>query len=97
MPEPDECMHMEIVHALDTSTADLEYVVEGTKPRAEPSDPNDWRTMLRWESRTVRVWEGGLESFNPEFVGIECIVSTEVCVFHLYKIERNSLRLFAFP
>lgn len=83
MPEPDECMHPELVHALDISTTDLQCVVEGTKPRTGLSDANDWQMMIRWESMVVKVWEGSLESFNPEFVGIECIVSTEVCVFYL--------------
>jgi hypothetical protein len=36
---------------------------------------------IRWEEMEAKVWKGGLEVANEEFVGIECLVSTEVSVF----------------
>lgn len=33
---------------------------------------------LRWEPLHAKVYRGGLEVINEAFVGIECIVSTEV-------------------
>ena len=71
-----------MLHALDISTRDLEYVVvvEITKPKIEILDLNNSQTVFHWEVLKVKVWEGGLQTFNPEFVGMEFIVSTEVCV-----------------
>lgn len=76
IPEPDDFIHLEVIHALDISHKDLQYVIEGTKPLRKPL--SQWDQTIRWESLNVNVWEGALESFNPEFIGIECIVSTEV-------------------
>ncbi|TFK74176.1 hypothetical protein BDN72DRAFT_833905 [Pluteus cervinus] len=33
---------------------------------------------LRWEPLEAKIWKGGLEVVNEEFVGVECIVCTEV-------------------
>ncbi|KAF8896194.1 hypothetical protein BD779DRAFT_1668029 [Infundibulicybe gibba] len=35
-------------------------------------------TLVRWEPLTVKIWQGALEVPNEEFIGIECIVCTEV-------------------
>ncbi|KAH9902906.1 hypothetical protein C8Q73DRAFT_672221 [Cubamyces lactineus] len=79
-----QSLHKDILHpvkisGLDVSRADLEYAVEATRPRAPGSgacallhDP------VRWEPLEAKVWEGSLAVVNPEFVGVECIVSTEV-------------------
>ncbi|KAH9838573.1 uncharacterized protein C8Q71DRAFT_751899 [Rhodofomes roseus] len=71
LPEPvrEDFLHPTKVIGLDISAADLEYA-------AEDSAPSDSRT--RWEPLEVQIWEGGLEVVNPAFVGIECIVATEV-------------------
>ena len=59
------------VAGLDISSRDLEFAVETTAQTAFTSD-------IRWEELEVKVWKGGLESVNEEFVGIECIVAMEV-------------------
>lgn len=64
------CTH---IHGLDISAPDLQYAIQGTAPLAS-SD----KRYLRWQPTEVKIWLGGLESTNPEFVGVECIVSTEV-------------------
>lgn len=39
-----------------------------------------WSWRPRWEELEVKIWEGGLQVDNEEFVGVECIVATEVYV-----------------
>lgn len=34
--------------------------------------------VQRWEDLQVKIWKGGLETVNEAFIGVECIVSTEV-------------------
>ncbi|KAH9916169.1 uncharacterized protein B0H18DRAFT_858656, partial [Fomitopsis serialis] len=65
----EDFLHPLKVIGLDISTTDLEYATQAT-------EPSDWR--LRWEPLEVEIWEGGLEAVNPAFVGMECIVATEV-------------------
>ncbi|KAG7089387.1 hypothetical protein E1B28_011076 [Marasmius oreades] len=36
------------------------------------------REPVRWESMTANIWKGGLEVVNDAFVGVECIVASEV-------------------
>ncbi|KAF9267959.1 hypothetical protein L218DRAFT_654877 [Marasmius fiardii PR-910] len=36
------------------------------------------REPVRWEPMTASIWKGGLEVVNEEFVGVECIVASEV-------------------
>ncbi|KAH7926087.1 hypothetical protein BV22DRAFT_1009925 [Leucogyrophana mollusca] len=68
-------LHLANVAGLDVSSRDLRYAVEFTTPSAHcPYE--------RWEPLDVKIWKGGLEAFNAEFVDAECIVSTEV-VEHL--------------
>ncbi|KAJ2914058.1 hypothetical protein MD484_g6357, partial [Candolleomyces efflorescens] len=71
-------LHVELIHGLDISPTDLEFAINTTRP-PEPQPPSDYTLSLtRFESTDVKLWEGGLEVINEEFVGIECIVSTEV-------------------
>lgn len=32
----------------------------------------------RWEEMVAKLWKGGLQVVNEDFVNVECIVSTEV-------------------
>lgn len=84
-------LHPSLIHGLDVSPADLEFAIERTRPSGleaefDPANPPP-RTytinLTRFEPLDVKLWEGGLEVINEEFVGIECIVSTEVYVFML--------------
>ncbi|TEB34798.1 hypothetical protein FA13DRAFT_1576335, partial [Coprinellus micaceus] len=79
-------LHPSLIHGLDVSPADLEFAIERTRPSGleaefDPANPPP-RTytinLTRFEPLDVKLWEGGLEVINEEFVGIECIVSTEV-------------------
>lgn len=47
---------------------------------------------IRWEPLQVDIWKGGLENVNPEFVGIDCIVSSEVCVSQQSKRALANVR-----
>jgi len=80
-PGVDENMHIKEVFAIDISPYDLQEAIEITSPRPPPTCSGLLSHVnLRWEPTTVKIWQGGLEVFNPEFVDIECIVSTEVYV-----------------
>ncbi|RDX57381.1 hypothetical protein OH76DRAFT_1322560, partial [Lentinus brumalis] len=81
-------LHRDILHptkisGLDICKDDLDCTVRMTKP--PPAEENNeetkslWhRAPARWEELEVDVWEGGLEHVNPAFVGVDCIVATEV-------------------
>ncbi|KAI0326610.1 hypothetical protein GY45DRAFT_1310137 [Cubamyces sp. BRFM 1775] len=92
-----EGLHKDILHpvriaGLDVSRADLECAVEGTRPRASGSGASTlWRDPARWEPLEAKIWEGSLAVVNPEFVGVECIVSTEV----IEHLPEDILQAFA--
>lgn len=81
-------LHPRLVHGLDISPGDLQFAIDRTRPPVpEPEDedahvrqmrrlysPN----LTRFEEMDVKIWEGGLEVVNEEFVGLECIVASEV-------------------
>lgn len=71
--EEVKSLHCSRIMGLDISEVDLNFTVERTAPPpAGASEPP------RWEPLNVKIWRGGLESYNEEFAGIECIVATEV-------------------
>lgn len=83
--EADDFLHVRRVAALDVSLADLKLAIEATKPMVPmpscqtcPSEYTGLRESVRWEPLAVNVWHGGLEVHNPNFINMECIVSTEV-------------------
>lgn len=78
-------LHMKEVHGLDISSHDLVFAVEAITPPQEEPEPLEspgyrsyHTTVQRWEELVAKVWKGGLEMINEEFVDMECIVSTEV-------------------
>ncbi|KAF8150058.1 hypothetical protein B0H34DRAFT_667022 [Crassisporium funariophilum] len=78
-------LHITHLHGLDISPEDLAFAIEGSAPpkreKAEPKDTTyrSYRAgVQRWEETVAKVWKGGLEVVNEEFVDMECIVSTEV-------------------
>lgn len=73
----EDTLHVNSIHALDVSASSLRYAAAVTAPTEISSS---WLHNVRWESLDVKLWQGGLESFNPEFVGTDCIISTEVYV-----------------
>lgn len=73
-------LHISNLHGLDISKYDLEFAARETAPPNFSPDNNQpyYHVQPRWEELEVKLWEGGLEVINEEFVGMECIVSTEV-------------------
>ncbi|KAF7336806.1 hypothetical protein MVEN_02116400 [Mycena venus] len=75
-------LHARRIAGLDISGHDLAFAVKGTAPpsnSAEEEDPYTYGVRVtRWEDLTAKVWKGGLQVINEEFVGVECIVCTEV-------------------
>ena len=78
-------LHIKEIHGLDISSNDLEFAVKAVAPPREEPDAIDspgirsyHRGVQRWEELVAKVWKGGLEVINEEFVDMECIVSTEV-------------------
>lgn len=72
---------------LDISSSDLAFAIQGTAPPQDEVElnegSNEYRSYLtnvglRWEQLEVKLWKGGLEMINEDFVDVECIVSTEV-------------------
>jgi len=80
-------LHATHIHGLDISESDLSFAIDCTSPpriegELDPESPHPFRrystTLTRFEDLEVKLWKGGFEAINEEFVGIECIVSTEV-------------------
>ncbi|KIL67695.1 hypothetical protein M378DRAFT_177366 [Amanita muscaria Koide BX008] len=78
-------LHPTVVHGLDVSSEDLAFALREIAPIAteEPTCNSVFRSSysthtVRWDDLQVKVWKGGLQTINEEFVDIECIVSTEV-------------------
>jgi small RNA 2'-O-methyltransferase len=64
-------LHPTVLHGLDISEQDLKFAVQDTS-RID--------NILRWEECVLKLWKGGLETWNKDFVDIECIVASEVSV-----------------
>lgn len=71
----EDTLHITSIHALDISASSLSLAAQAV---AQVEDATRWMKHIRWEPLDVKLWHGGLESFNSEFVGVDCIVSTEV-------------------
>lgn len=77
-------LHIVELHGLDVSSEDLAFAIESTAPPKEDAEihSSGYRSfrsgVQRWEELVAKVWKGGLESINEEFVDMECIVSMEV-------------------
>jgi len=80
---------MRAIHGLDISKSDLAEATVRTSP--EETSSISYRSVSRWEDLEVKLWEGGLEAYNQEFKGIECITAMEV----IEHIPDNILPLFA--
>ncbi|KAL1696878.1 hypothetical protein GGG16DRAFT_84447 [Schizophyllum commune] len=73
-------LHIRKVTGLDlfTSTQDLDFAKLSIAPPRQEEDPYGYNTCARYESMEARLYRGGLEVVNDEFVNAECIVATEV-------------------
>lgn len=77
-------LHISELHGLDISTEELAFTIESTAPpqKEQERSGSGYRSynvgLQRWEELIVKVWKGGLEVINEEFIDIECIISTEV-------------------
>ncbi|RDB26089.1 Small RNA 2'-O-methyltransferase [Hypsizygus marmoreus] len=80
-------LHMTHVMGLDISINDLQFAIQGTAPPQDEVNleegSDQYRSHytnvgLRWENLEAKIWKGGLEVINEDFLDIECIVSTEV-------------------
>ncbi|KAK7032263.1 hypothetical protein VNI00_013222 [Paramarasmius palmivorus] len=82
--DPIPNLHPSLVSGLDISPSDLKFAAQVTEPPKEDESEllqGNWarsRATVRWEELTANIWKGGLEVVNEEFVGVECIVATEV-------------------
>ncbi|KAJ3763930.1 hypothetical protein EV360DRAFT_32555, partial [Lentinula raphanica] len=85
--DPIPNLHVTRLNGLDISSRDLEFAAQAITPPAIAGDGDEafdpWRhrasrESVRWEEMTAKLWQGGLETINEEFVGTECIVSSEV-------------------
>ncbi|KAH8100047.1 hypothetical protein BXZ70DRAFT_1000564 [Cristinia sonorae] len=77
----EDVLHITALNGLDISAFDLKDAVEAVAIK-DTTSLRKWQIQQRWEPLDVKIWSGGLEVFNPEFVDTECIVATEV-VEHL--------------
>ncbi|KAI0368687.1 hypothetical protein BV20DRAFT_969076 [Pilatotrama ljubarskyi] len=73
-----DVLHPEKIAGLDISRSELADAAEVTKPPDPWQKSGLWHEPVRWEPLEVKIWEGSLAHVNQEFVGVECIVSTEV-------------------
>lgn len=77
-------LHPTRIVGLDICLKDLEFAIKATAqaPSAQDGDEFTYRArgVTRWEELVVKIWKGGLEVVNEEWVGVECIVCTEVFV-----------------
>ncbi|KAJ7592978.1 hypothetical protein C8J56DRAFT_929997 [Mycena floridula] len=77
-------LHPTAIAGLDISVLDLQFAIQGTAPppnlNSSPgaSVQRYGSIPKRWEEMEAKIWKGGLQTLNPEFVGVECIVSSEV-------------------
>ncbi|KAF9533905.1 hypothetical protein CPB83DRAFT_844740 [Crepidotus variabilis] len=88
-------LHICELHGIDISDEDLAFSVEATTPPESQEDAYSSssssparirsysRGVQRWEELTAKVWKGGLEVPNDEFIDMECIVAMEV-IEHLH-------------
>ncbi|KAH7884415.1 hypothetical protein F5I97DRAFT_1450870 [Phlebopus sp. FC_14] len=65
-------LHPTRIAGLDISSRAIDLAAECTAP----GSGNDLYT--RWEPLDVDLWLGSLDAINPAFVGVECIIATEV-------------------
>lgn len=92
VPEKFKNLHLRHIRGLDISKPDLEIAVQFTSPPAEitiSDEPESryTRPRMRWEPLLVEIWKGGLEVVNPEFIGVDVIVSSEVCASFIWFIR----------
>jgi len=77
-------LHPTRIAGLDICLEDLEFAIKATAqgPSAQDGDEFRYRArgVTRWEELVVKLWKGGLETVNEEWVGVECIVCMEVFV-----------------
>ncbi|KAH9945360.1 uncharacterized protein BXZ73DRAFT_96350 [Epithele typhae] len=79
-------VHRDILHpvriaGLDVGRAEVESVAEiaaPPPPEDEGASLRAYGAPVRWEPLSFEVWQGSLADVNPAFVGVECIVATEV-------------------
>ncbi|KAF7312500.1 hypothetical protein MIND_00263700 [Mycena indigotica] len=71
-------LHMQRVVGIDISETDLAFAVKDTQPQSEDASDGFGLPVTRFEKLSIKLFKGGLQTFNEEFVGIDCIVCTEV-------------------
>ncbi|KIK57391.1 hypothetical protein GYMLUDRAFT_203822 [Collybiopsis luxurians FD-317 M1] len=82
--DPIPNLHIRRLSGLDISALDLKFAVQAVTPSStNPETLDPWKLshsqeVIRWEDMTARIWQGGLEVINEEFVGTQAIVSSEV-------------------
>jgi hypothetical protein len=85
-PEDIFEIHVKKTAGLDINEKELEYAVKSAIVPDDEENKSPYMTCNpRWTDLQIKIWHGGLEWLNPEFVynedtgqGYECIISTEV-------------------
>ncbi|KDE04710.1 hypothetical protein MVLG_04849 [Microbotryum lychnidis-dioicae p1A1 Lamole] len=72
-PEEEE-LHLRRVIGVDILRSSLQQAARVTDPEAGGASPH----ASRWEECRVELYEGGLESYNQVFEGVEAMIATEV-------------------
>ena len=98
-------IHLNKIAGIDINAEELDQAVRCTTTPDSDVPKSSWveQEWVRWDDLEVKIWHGGLETFNSEFVydkhqttGYECIVSTEVSAKFLHSTPvRNTDSLTA--
>ncbi|EJD06950.1 uncharacterized protein FOMMEDRAFT_76349 [Fomitiporia mediterranea MF3/22] len=70
-------LHISHLAGLDIASRALTSCIARTAPESHLFQYHR-DDLPRWEPLEVNIWHGSLSVYNPEFVDVECIVSTEV-------------------
>lgn len=71
-----EDLHLIQIQGLDVGLNETKQSNEITRP-SETFNPYE---LPRWDDLEVHIWQGSLHVWNDSFVGVDCIVATEVYV-----------------
>ncbi|SCV74762.1 BQ2448_7791 [Microbotryum intermedium] len=92
-PEEEE-LHLRRVIGVDVLRSSLQQAARVTDPDGEGASSH----ASRWEECRVELYEGGLESYNQVFEGVEAMIATEVIEHlppHLFdKFSKTILGLY---
>lgn len=88
-------LHLQVLIGLDLDPERLQYARTLNQDPHQSLSSSSFPPPSRWEPLRVELWHGNLAVKNERFVGIECIIMSEV-IEHLYQsdIDRSIPLLF---